>query len=87
MKIVKELIHNVSQKITLFTNISENDILYHRKQRLYRETIFRQTRYDVLDTLPDYYVEFKELGTRIETIPICIGYTNEINYLRAYIYS
>lgn len=86
MKIVKESKENAEKKIHLFTNIRAHDIKYHRKHKLYLDAVFRQTRHDVLDTLPDYYVEFKELGIKIEIIPIRIGYDNEINFLRAYIY-
>lgn len=69
MKIVKESKENAKKQIHLFTNIRAHDILYHRKHKLYLDAVFRQIRYDVLDTLSYYYVEFKELGIGIEIYP------------------
>lgn len=69
MKIVKEPKENAKKQIHLFTNIRGHDILYHRKHKLYLDAVFRQSLYDVLDTLPYYYVEFKELELGIEIYP------------------
>jgi hypothetical protein len=86
MKIVKELKYSVIQKMSIFTKISENDILYHRKQRLYREAIFRETRFDIFGTLPDFYIETLGLRQKSEIIEIGVGCNNEIDFLRTLVY-